>query len=311
MSPAKKKLMREADLHREVSEILSTEKTTMAMYVVKESLLKRGSRHIHVYMKIFWLQQLMVYWQRMQCFSGSVSGLGSAWKVVGWRARKLVVMGTKLAGLLLRTLKQFSFVAYQSLPPTQLSYIDLKGADPTCTVNWNEAGECDTVCNTKRSHKEVWEVVATGATSPLLTQLQGNLEVLGRLLNDMSAAPWLIVLQFSAGCVVWLTCLLVFIGLILLSLFCSVRSGLISSEALNRLSFFNATTMSMVMDTSALAVTSDQKTKLQFKAAAYVSWVITGVIFLLLIPMRKRLKIAIAIISESSKAIQKLPMLLI
>lgn len=69
----------------------------------------------------------------------------------------------------------------------------------------------------------------------------------------------------------------------------------------------NATTI----DTTALAVTSDENTKLQFKAAAYVSWVVTGVVFLLLVAMRKRLKIAIAIIRESSKAIQKLPMLLI
>ncbi|KAG6971620.1 hypothetical protein JG688_00004380, partial [Phytophthora aleatoria] len=60
-----------------------------------------------------------------------------------------------------------------------------------------------------------------------------------------------------------------------------------------------------------LAVTSDENTKLQFKAAAYVSWVVTGIVFLLIIAMRKRLKIAIAIIRESSKAIQKLPMILL
>ncbi|KAG7381301.1 hypothetical protein PHYPSEUDO_006228 [Phytophthora pseudosyringae] len=202
--------------------------------------------------------------------------------------------------------------------------IDPKGADPSCTVDLYEAGECETVCNTKRAHKEVWEVEATGDASPLLSQLQGNLQVLGRFLNDMYAARsvvlligglgalilgvvWLIVLQFCAGCVVWLTCSLVLVGLLLLSLFCSVRSELISSDQLGGLSFMNATTI----NTTALAVTSDENTKLQFKAAAYVSWVVTGVVFVLLIAMRKRLKIAVAIIRESSKAIQKLPMLLV
>jgi hypothetical protein len=201
--------------------------------------------------------------------------------------------------------------------------IDPEGADPACTVALHEADKCDTVCNTKRAHKEVWEVEATGGTSPLLSQLQGNLQVLGRFLNDMYAARsvvllvgglgalilgvvWLIVLQFFAGCVVWLTCTLVLIGLLLLSLFCSVRSELISSEQVGGLSFMNATTV----DTTALAVASDENTKLQFKAAAYVSWVFTGVVFLLLIAMRKRLKIAVAIIRESSKAIQRLPLLL-
>ncbi|KAL4160308.1 hypothetical protein PRNP1_000878 [Phytophthora ramorum] len=202
--------------------------------------------------------------------------------------------------------------------------IDPEGADPSCTVDLFEAGKCEIVCNTKRAHKEVWEVEATGGTNPLLSQLQGNLQVLGRFLNDMYAARsvvllvgglgalilgliWLIVLQFFAGCVVWLTCSLVLVGLLLLSLFCSVRSELISSEQLGSLSFLDASTI----DTTALAAESDTNTKLQFKAAAYVSWVVTGVVFLLLIAMRKRLKIAIAIIRESSKAIQKLPMLLI
>ncbi|KAF4046481.1 Calponin homology domain-containing proteinoline transpo [Phytophthora infestans] len=202
--------------------------------------------------------------------------------------------------------------------------IDLEGADPNCTVHRYEAGECNAICNTKRAHKEVWEVEATGGTSPLLSQLQGNLQVLGRFLNDMYAARsavllvgglgalilgllWLVVLQFFAGCVVWLTCSLVLIGLILLSLFCSVRSELISSEDVEALSFMNATSI----DTTALAVTSDENTKLQFKSAAYVSWVVTVVVLLLIISMRKRLKVAIAIIRESSKAMQKLPMLLL
>ncbi|KAG1686556.1 hypothetical protein DVH05_006458 [Phytophthora capsici] len=202
--------------------------------------------------------------------------------------------------------------------------IDPQDADPTCTVDLYEAGKCATVCNTKRAHKEVWEVEATGGTSPLLTQLQGNLQVLGRFLNDMYAARsvvlligglgalilgviWLIILQFFAGCVVWLTCSLVLIGLVLLSLFCSVRSELISSQQLSGLSFLNATTMV----TSALATTSDENTKLQFKAAAYVSWMVTGIVFLLIIAMRKRLKIAIAIIRESSRAIQNPPLLML
>ncbi|KAF4130285.1 Plasma-membrane choline transporter [Phytophthora infestans] len=202
--------------------------------------------------------------------------------------------------------------------------IDPEGADSNCTVHRYEAGECNAICNTKRAHKEVWEVEATGGTSPLLSQLQGNLQVLGRFLNDMYAARsavllvgglgalilgllWLVVLQFFAGCVVWLTCSLVLIGLILLSLFCSVRSELISSEDVEALSFMNATSI----DTTALAVTSDENTKLQFKSAAYVSWVVTVVVLLLIISMRKRLKVAIAIIRESSKAMQKLPMLLL
>ncbi|RLN88348.1 hypothetical protein BBJ28_00000684 [Nothophytophthora sp. Chile5] len=202
--------------------------------------------------------------------------------------------------------------------------LDPVGADPSCTVALNETGKCGVVCNTKRVRKDVWTVEATGGTSPLLNQLQGYLQVLGRFLSDMYAARtvvllvggggalllgvvWLLVLQFFAGCVVWLTCSLVLVGLLLLSLFCSVRSELITSEQLGGgLAFMNATTI----NTSSVAAASDANTKLQFKAAAYVAWVATVVVFLLLIAMRKRLKIAVAIIRESSKAIQQLPLLL-
>lgn len=212
--------------------------------------------------------------------------------------------------------------------------IDPDGADPTCTNARYLRRECLTVCHTKRVQKSVWEIEAT-TPSPLVEQLQGTLQVLGRFLNDMNAAKWLVllvggggamllgvlwllVLQFFAGCMVWLTCVLVLLALVLMSLFCSFRSGVVSVDDLSGLSFLasdnadNSTDSSSAFDTTALtAVTTDASTQLQFKVAAYVLWTLSAVVFVLLVAMRKRIHIAIAIIRESSKAIKALPLLLL
>lgn len=113
-------------------------------------------------------------------------------------------------------------------------------------------------------------------------------QVLGRFLNDMNAAKWLIllaggvgamvlglvwliVLQFFAGCMVWLTYLLLLLVLVLMSLFCSLRAGLVSADTPSGLAFFmdtasNATTA--VTSQVDISLSPDASTQVQFKAAA-------------------------------------------
>lgn len=205
--------------------------------------------------------------------------------------------------------------------------IDPEGADPSCTNAQYLKKQCSTVCHTKRVQKAVWEVEAT-TPSPLMEQLQGKLQVLGRFLNDMNAAKWLIllvgglgamvlgvmwlvVLQFFAGCMVWLTCLLVLLVLVLMSLFCSLRSGIISQDDLSGFSFLVNTSVSNTTSQVDISVSTDASTQTQFKVAAYLMWTLSGVVLLLVFAMRKRIHIAIAIIRESSKAIKTLPLLLL
>lgn len=215
-------------------------------------------------------------------------------------------------------------VATQNETVLNETCVDPVGADPACTTALYMQGACSTVCHTKKVQKNVWEVeAASGTTNPITTQLQSNLATLGRFINDMKAATkiillvgglgamllgviWLIVLQFFAGCMVWLTCVLVLLVLLLMSLFCSVRSGIISADEVSSLSYLNSTTFSNVTSEA-----SDSTSQTQFKVAAYLMWFLSGIVFLLLIAMHKRIKIAIAIIRESSKAIKKLPMLLL
>ncbi|KAF1330104.1 Choline transporter-like protein, partial [Globisporangium splendens] len=209
--------------------------------------------------------------------------------------------------------------------------VDPVGADPECTNSKFVNGECSQVCHTKRVQKSVWKVEAT-TPNPLMEQLQGNLQVLGRFFNDMSAAKWfillaggvgammlglvwLLVLQFFAGCMVWLTCFLVLLVLVLMSLFCSFRAGIIDADALSGLAFLeNATSSDSSMDGLSLddlTASTDSSSKLQLQVASYMLWFVTALVFVVLVAMHKRIHIAIAIIKESSKAIKTMPMLLL
>ncbi|DBA03635.1 TPA: hypothetical protein N0F65_006814 [Lagenidium giganteum] len=199
--------------------------------------------------------------------------------------------------------------------------IDPPTAQPNCTLDRFLTRKCSEVCKTKSVLSNVWEVQAT-SPNPLMDQLQGYLQVLMRFLNDMNAASgiilavggvgamvfgiiWLIILQLFAGVVVALTCLLVMLALMLASLFCSVRADIIPASTLKGLSFLNA------IDLTKYVPTADDSNKEQFKYAAIALWVVTGVVFLLLVAMQKRIRIAIAIIRESSRAIRKMPSLLL
>ncbi|KAJ0409344.1 hypothetical protein ATCC90586_000581 [Pythium insidiosum] len=211
--------------------------------------------------------------------------------------------------------------------------LDPIGADPDCTADRFLSKACPgPVCKTREVQKNVWQVEAT-TPNPLLEQLQGHLQTLGRLVSDARAAAgvillvggggamllgvvWLVVLQFFAGCMVWLTCWLVILGLILLSLFCSVRGGVIDVSGLAFLNGSDSEALKSVQDdiaaaTQQLQTQGDATTRHQFEAAAYVLWVLTAIVFLLLLAMRKRIHIAIAVIRESSRAIKKMPLLLL
>ena len=192
--------------------------------------------------------------------------------------------------------------------------IDPKGADPTCTVEKYFSKQCSQVCKVKQIQKEVWDTEES-TPNPVFDQLQGAAQILGRLTGDVeNALPvvlgvggagalglgivWLVFLQYFAGCMVWVTCLLVVATLALLSLYCSVKAELIHP---NELPGFSKLGNATITDELRAAHSTERA---QFEVAAYICWGITGILFLLILAMKKRIKIAIAIIREASKCIQ-------
>lgn len=192
--------------------------------------------------------------------------------------------------------------------------LDPIGAEPSCTIAKFVAGSCSEVCKVV-SETNLVEDTAELYPNPIMDQMESVFLLVGRLMGDVeSAGPvilliggggafalglvWLIALKYFAGCMVWVTCLVTMISLTILSLYCSIKGGVIPADAFDSLSKFAPMNVTSEFQTA-------QDTELaQFTAAAYVLWALTLILFLLMIAMMKRIRVAIAILRESSKCIQ-------
>lgn len=199
--------------------------------------------------------------------------------------------------------------------------LDPVDAEPNCTVSRFITGKCSEVCKVV-SNTNLVEETQELYPNPIVDQMESIFLLLGRLMGDVESAGslillvgggmsfalgmlWLVALKYFAGCMVWVTCFVVMISLTCLSLYCSIKGAVIPAHAFESLSKYAPMNVSSEFQAA-------QDTELaQFTIAAYVLWCLTLVLFLLMIAMMKRIRIAIAILRESSKCIQKMPLLLV
>lgn len=128
---------------------------------------------------------------------------------------------------------------------------------------------------------------------------------------------WLILLRFFAGLFVWLAIILAAAMLIVITVFCAFEGSLLDNTRLNEamksmgISASTATTLSAsattFINTSGYTVSQSQVH--YWAIACYVLIAVDLLMLLLLIFMCSRIRIAIGIIREASKALQTMPML--
>lgn len=201
--------------------------------------------------------------------------------------------------------------------------VDPIDAEPNCDLEMFLLGKCDSIC---KFQKIVSKVTDTSETTPnpfteklhsyvnILKRLMGDVEqagpmvlVLGGVVALLAGLAWLLLLQYFAGVMIWLTCALVLLFLTLISLYCSAKAELIAPSHFG----ISSNDLSNVsgLDTELYTVAHDDEID-QFKVLAYLGWVITGVLFLLILAMRQRIRIAVAIFKEASRCIQAMPTLI-
>jgi choline transporter-like protein 2/4/5 len=128
---------------------------------------------------------------------------------------------------------------------------------------------------------------------------------------------WLMLLKYFAGCFVWLTIYAVLISLICGTLFCYAKAGMLSAESLNldvEMSTNSTGTLTTEQQQAIDALVppeldADSENTNTFKYTAYVMTAISGVMLVVIVAMRKKIKIAIGIIHEASTCVQRLPWL--
>jgi choline transporter-like protein 2/4/5 len=125
------------------------------------------------------------------------------------------------------------------------------------------------------------------------------------------------MMRFCAGFFVWLTVLLVIVMLLIVTFFCAYKGALINNNAIS--TNLAKTGLSSAMITSltdrvgkvSAQVTFASSQVTYWSYAAYIFIAIDVLVLLLLIFMCSRIKIAVGIIREASKALTYMPFLVL
>ncbi|GMF45461.1 unnamed protein product [Phytophthora fragariaefolia] len=182
------------------------------------------------------------------------------------------------------------------------------------------------------------ETVGPAQDNPLYSKLQTAGATIGRIIGDIQESwavfllcggvlalvlgfAFVILLRFCAGCIVWITLWSFVILLLLFALMLSTKGGIIGSSELSDLSSKIVSAAAAAgVDTTTVASTTivlpqtlqaSQGKQKAYATAAYVSYALTGIAFLLVCFFQKRIRIAVGIVKEASRTLQSLPLLVL
>ncbi|KAG7401301.1 hypothetical protein PHYBOEH_002105 [Phytophthora boehmeriae] len=258
-----------------------------------------------------------------------------------WRARNPLTLSINRECWLVAIPSEQVF--YRCLPLTESNSTSIE----KCVVPGDEPDYYDevdgvSVPNDKCEIKRVIttsESVGPAQDDPIYTTLQTTSATIGRVIGDVQDSwpvillcggvlalvlgfAFVILLRFCAGCIVWITLWSFVLLMLLFALMLGAKGGIIGTSELNALTaeVAAAATKAGVNGTISVNATviefpetlrvSENKQK-AYTVAAYVTFVLTGVAFLLVCFFQKKIRIAVGIIKESSRALQRLPLLVI
>ncbi|TMW66846.1 hypothetical protein Poli38472_011962 [Pythium oligandrum] len=187
-----------------------------------------------------------------------------------------------------------------------------------------------TSIETSRQEKQV----TSARSDPIIDMLSRRYYMVARWIGDVQKAAfpilicgggfalilgflWLLMLRFCAGLFVWIVIILVIIMQLVITLFCAYEGNLLNSTkidaAMTKMGVQSGTFSTYMSDSanyingSGFKVTEDQVH--YWAIACYVLIAADVVLLLVLVFMCSRIRIAIGIIREASKALQTMPSL--
>lgn len=120
---------------------------------------------------------------------------------------------------------------------------------------------------------------------------------------------WLVLMRYTAKCIVWTTVILSLLSCLGFTMICWVKAGFIAVPNAVTDAASAASAEATVSAQSQLAVASE--TKMVWTAAAYISTVVSLVFLIVITFLWRKIKLAAAIISEASSAVASMPMIVL
>jgi len=180
------------------------------------------------------------------------------------------------------------------------------------------------------------ESVGPAQENPLYSTLETVGATIGRVIGDLQDTwpvflvcggvlalvlgfAFVVLLRFCAGCIVWITLWSFVVLLLLFALMLSTKGGIIGSSELDALTsqLAIAATAAGVNSTDVATIELPQTLKASedkqkaYAVAAYVVFALAGIAFLLVCFFQKKIRIAVGIVKEASRALQHLPLLVL
>ncbi|KAK1946620.1 Choline transporter-like protein 5 [Phytophthora citrophthora] len=190
-------------------------------------------------------------------------------------------------------------------------------------------------CTSLETTKEERQIGAA-TDDPITKTLSRKWHMVARWLGDLQKAAlpilicgglfalvlglfWLVMLRFCAGLFVWLVIVFVVAMQIVVTVFCAYEGNLINSTSMQStldgmgMSTENAEALTAATTTyiASAGISAAEDQAHYWAIACYVLTAVDIALFILLIFMCGRIRIAIGIIREASKALQSMPMLVL
>ncbi|CEG35527.1 choline transporter-like protein [Plasmopara halstedii] len=256
------------------------------------------------------------------------------------RASSLLVLPSKkLCWLVALPSEQVFYRCLQSaeLNTTSVEKCVVPGDMPEYYDNVNGVLIPNDKCEVKHVIKTS-ETVQPAQENPLYSTLQTIGATIGRIIGDLQdtwpvfllcggvfalilSFVYVILLRFCAGPIVWITMWSFVVLLFLFALMLSTKGGLIGNSDLkaftSKIALATATAgvdSSEMTDTTFVLPQTLQVSKDKQKAyavAAYVTYALASVAFLLVCFFQKKIRLAVGIVKEASRALQRLPFLVL
>jgi solute carrier family 44 (choline transporter-like protein), member 2/4/5 len=173
---------------------------------------------------------------------------------------------------------------------------------------------------TKKTVTTVTQTIQPAKKNPVFDKLNSAAGAFLRIFADIQKAQmaiivsgvlggvlfgflWLMLLRYCAHVVVWLTIACLLALMITLTIFSYGKAGIIGENEM-------ATVIGSGSEVAAYASATESSNDM-WKYTAYVMTALTGIYFVVIMVMRKKISIAIGIIQEASKAVAKMKSLLL
>lgn len=166
-----------------------------------------------------------------------------------------------------------------------------------------------------------------GAENPLMDQLATTVATVARWGGDVSTVKmelaicglavsmvlcflYLFLLKKFGGCIIWSTIYIVIIGCITLSFCLAFKAGMIGEDQFAGLSDQIAEAKALSGGTASASFEKQEKNQTLYKIFAWISIIVTLILFIVILFMRKNVRVAIAIMQEASAVVGHIPVLI-